>query len=197
MPLPRFVHTRRASGLLPPVRFGTLVGVFQQATLVPEGRTRPDDNHLYLWLQVPIGPVAGLYECAFNIHATNAHDVLFTDWLEDRTGQPLPVFGFAPAALSYAALGLHDRDFAPVRSGDLQSLVTHYAASCDRIAVYGTTYSQGTGLHDIHFNSGEPPESRHRSRHEQDGVLVFYFEGAYSYARWIFIRFAEQHLGAA
>jgi hypothetical protein len=45
-----------------------LVGTIDHAILFPEGRTRPDDNHVYLWVHVADGPMADAYECAFNIH---------------------------------------------------------------------------------------------------------------------------------
>ena len=193
----RFVPARRTSGSLPPNQFGELVGTFDHATLVPEGRTRPDDNHVYLWMDVASGPVAGSYECAFNIHSTDLSNVLFTDWPEDRPGKTLPKPGFTKTTLSYADLGLKDTDFAPVQQGDLQTLVTHYAETCELMAAYGTTYSEGTGLHDIHLNSGEAPGSKHPNRTGQDGALVFYFAGSAQSAptaHWIFIRFDTQHL---
>ncbi len=193
--LPRFTHRKRPSGSLPPLRFGELAGTFDHATLVPEGGTRPDDNHVYLWVHVPDGGTyAGVYECAFNIHSTNQSNVLFTDWPEDLTGKALPTAGWTEPALSYTALGLKDADFAPVRQGDLQTLVTHYADTCMLMAVYGTTYFEGTGLHDIHLNAGEQPGSGHASRVNQDGALVFYFGGAAPSARWIFTKFETQKL---
>ena len=194
---PLFLHQKRASGRLPPTRFGELVGTFDHATLVPEGGTRPDDNHLYLWLKVAGGLFAGVYECAFNIHSANYRNVQFTDWPEDLTGRTLPVAGWTEPALSYAALGLRNADFAPVRRGDLQALVTHYAETCSLLAAYGTTYSEGNGLHDIHLNAGERPGSGHASRVSQDGALVFYFGGANGTApsaRWIFTKFDTQSL---
>ncbi len=196
---PTFLFHRRASGPLPPATFGRLAGTFDHATLVPEGRTRPDDNHVYLWVRVAAGPQAGVYECAFNIHSSDRSDVLFTDWPEDLTGKTPPAPGFSQPALSYAALGLKNADFAPVRQGDLQTLVTHYAETCAAMAVYGTTYSEGTGLHDIHLNSGEAPGSRHANRTGQDGALVFYFGGADTpaSAHWIFVKFGTQSLPSA
>ncbi len=194
---PVFLFTRRTSGALPPTQFGELVGTFDHAALVPEGATRPDDNHVYLWVRVAGGQYAGLYECAFNIHSTDRTNVLFTDWQEDLAGKMLPAAGFTQPALSYAALGLKDADFAPVQQGDLQTLVTHYAETCTLMAAYGTTYSEGTGLHDIHLNAGEPPGSSHADRTEQDGALVFYFSGmggAAHTAHWIFVKFSTQSL---
>jgi hypothetical protein len=195
--LPSFSFTRRASGSLPPTQFGELVGTFDHATLVPEGATRPDDNHVYLWIKVTGGQFAGLYECAFNIHSTDHSNVLFTDWPEDLMGKSLPPDGFTQAPLSYAALGLKDADFAPVQQGDLQTLVTHYAETCVLLAAYGTTYSEGTGLHDIHLDAGEQPGSVHANRAGQDGALVFYFSGtsgAALSAHWIFVKFDTQSL---
>ena len=195
--LPTFLFTRRTSGGLPPSRFGELVGTFDHATLVPEGAARPDDNHVYLWVRVLDGPYAGLYECAFNIHSTDQTNVLFTDWPEDLTGKTLPLPGFTRTPLSYAALGLKDADFAPTQQGDLQTLVTHYAGACTLMAAYGTTYTEGTGLHDIHLNAGEPPGSAHADRTGQDGALVFYFggiNGAAPTAHWIFVKFSTQSL---
>jgi len=199
----QFVHARRAPGGLPPGRFGALVGPFDHATLVPEGRTRPDDNHVYLWIRVPAGPGAGapqgVFECAFNIHSADQSDVLFTDWSEDLTGKSLPAPGFTQATLSYAQLGLKDADFKPVQQSDLQILVTQYANTCALMAAYGTTYPDGSGLHDIHLNAGEAPGSPHPNRTGQDGALVFYFTPpapAPPTAHWVFIRFATQHLPA-
>ena len=97
--------------------------------------------------------------------------------------------------MSYAALGLKDADFAPVQQGDLQTLVTHYAETCILMAAYGTTYSEGTGLHDIHLNTGEPPGRGHANRTGQDGALVFYFSGVGGTAlsaHWIFVKFGTQ-----
>ncbi len=194
--LPTFSFARRMSGSLPPSQFGELVGTFDHATLVPEGATRPDDNHVYLWIKVASGTFAGLYECAFNIHSTDQSNVLFTDWPQDLTGT-LPPESFTETPLSYAALGLKDADFAPVQQGDLQTLVTHYAETCVLMAAYGTTYSEGTGLHDIHLNAGEQPGSGHVDRQGQDGALVFYFSGssgAALSAQWIFVKFDTQTL---
>jgi len=194
--VPSFLFARRPSGSLPPGQFGELVGTFDHATLVPEGRTRPDDNHVYLWIKVEDDPFAGLYECAFNIHSTDQSNVLFTDWPEDMTGKTLPPAGFTQPSLSYAALGLKDADFAPVQQGDLQTLVTHYAETCTLMAAYGTTYSEGTGLHDIHLNAGEQPGSGHANRTGQDGALVFYSgtDNAALSAHWIFVKFGTQNL---
>ncbi len=195
----QFVYKRPAQAGLPPNQFGALSGPFDHVTLVPEGKTRPDNNHVYLWIRVPSGPVAGVFECAFNIHSTDQSNVLFTAWEEDLTGKAVPSPGFTATPLSYAQLGLKDADFKPVAQGDLQTLVTGYAQTCHGMTAYGTTYSDGTGLHDIHLNSGEPPGNGHPNQVGHDGALVFYFTPAAPappVARWIFVRFDTQHLPA-
>lgn len=193
----QFVHKHPAQTALPPNQFGELVGSFDHVTPVPKGRTRPDNNHIYLWIRVPSVPLAGLYECAFNIHSTDQSNVLFTTWEEDLSGKSVPAPGFLAAPLSYAKLGLKNADFKPVQQGDLQTLVSVYAQTSTRMAAYGYTYSDGTGLHDIHLNSGEPTGSGRPNQAGHDGALVFYFTPAAPApptARWIFVRFGTQHL---
>jgi uncharacterized protein YukJ len=60
------------------------------------------------------------------------------------------------------------------------------------------TYSDGTGIHDIHMNSGEPAGSGFANRVNEDGALAFYYRpaGAPPYRRWVFIKFASQDLPA-
>ncbi len=75
--------------------------------------------------------------------------------------------------------------------GKLQSLVSQLSQTCDLMGVYGTTYSDGTGIHDIHMNSGTG----------HDGALIFYFAGSSQnppqpYAQWVFTKFANQQIAA-
>lgn len=54
-----------------------------------------------------------------------------------------------------------------------------------RISVYGMTYTEGTGIHDVHMNTGG-----------KDGALIFYFDEQHGgpKARWVFLKFANQLL---
>ncbi len=200
---PLFVHVKRALGHLTPNVFGELVGVFDHATTTPEGKNRPDNNHVYLWIRVASGPFAGAFECAVNIHSTDGSLVQYSDMLEDRTGKPVPGGGFTKTPLSYAALGVTQANFKSIQDGDLHTLLTGYAQTCDHMAAFGHTYSDGTGLHDVHQNSGEPGGSGHPDQTGQDGALVFYFNSAAQgntqgspkpYARWVLVKFATQSL---
>ena len=196
---PVFVNAKRSQGHLTPNMFGELVGVFDHATTTPEGKTRPDNNHVYLWIRVASGPFAGAFECAVNIHSTDGSLVQYSDRLEDQTGKPAPAIGFTQTPLSYAALGLKQADFKPIQDGDLHTLLTGYAQTCSSMAAFGHTYSDGSGLHDVHQNSGEPGGSGHPNQSGQDGALVFYFNKAAQgsmgpFARWVFVKFATQTL---
>jgi uncharacterized protein YukJ len=80
-------------------------------------------------------------------------------------------------------------------------LIADLSQTCDRIAVYGLTYSGGDGIHDIHMNSGTDPSDEHsnQDRDRQDGAIAFYFNmkaggQQKSFANWVFIKFASQHV---
>ncbi len=105
MPSPsiRFARSPRVStAKLPALQFGFLVGTFDHSTLVPEGKTRPDNNHIYLWIRVPSGPLAGQFECAFNIHSADGAgadaEVLFTERRQDLANMPFPAPDSQPKA---------------------------------------------------------------------------------------------------
>lgn len=200
---PVFVHAKRLQGHLTPNVFGELLGVFDHATTTPEGKTRPDNNHVYLWIRVASGPFAGAFECAVNIHSTDGSLVQYSDMLEDRTGKPVSAAGFTQMPLSYATLGVTQANFKSVQDGDLYTLLTGYARTCDQMVAFGHTYSDGTGLHDVHQNSGEPKSSGHSNQTGQDGALAFYFNSTAQanaqgspkpYARWVLVKFATQTL---
>ena len=202
IPRGRFVRRRKPIGEpLPPDRFGVLVGEYHHQTLTPQGKPSPDDNHVYLWVKVPDAPgrPGGLYECAFNIHSARGSHVQFAELEEEWDSADLPEPGSYDMDLSYKELELTDADFAPVRDGDLHVLVTGYANRCDRIAAYGVTYSDGTGMHDLHMRTGNPRNSPFRNENapRQDGALVFYFRRKRAptlVARWVCIKFDTQTL---
>jgi hypothetical protein len=185
-----------------------LAGEFHHQSLTPQGKPCPDDNHTYLWIKVPGGGdgPGGVYECAFNIHSSRGALVRFAELEEELEEADPPDPGFTPTELSYGELGLTDEDFAPVREGDLHVLVTQYAERCDRMAAYGVTYDDGTGMHDLHMRNRSPrrrrgsrrrPTGAERDRRD-DGALVFYFHRQTTprwVARWVCVKFADQCLG--
>src|SRR5262249_26973554 len=184
MPKKHHSHTNRklkkrppqSSHRLPKNRFGGLVGEIDHITLNPHDGPRPDDNHIYIWLHVPGGPVAGKYECAFNTEsAPDGSECQFHVHEEPIGMGDFPSFGVFDAEVSYKGLGLRQEDFRPIENGQLRSAVRDWLADASMIVAYGFTYSGGDGLHDIHMNSGEKPGSSHPNHPNQDGALVLYY----------------------
>ncbi len=175
---------------LPGSGFLGLVGTFDHVTTVPYTGTKPDDNHVYLWVRVPSGPFAGRYEAAVNVHSDQASDagrkLLYATRETVVEPNAWPDFGAtSTAAVSFAGLGLKDADFTTVQEGTLRSLVLQYASTCTRLAVYGIEYKEHTGLHDVHLNPGLK---------DSDGALAFYFDAEHGgpAARWLFLKFQGQ-----
>ena len=181
---------------LPKNHFGGLVGEFDHATLNPHDGPRPDDNHLYIWLHVPGGPVAGKYECAFNTESSDASECQFYVLEEQIEMEDFPSFGFWEAEVSYKGLGLRQDEFQAIENGRLRSALRGWLIDASMIVAYGFTYSGGDGLHDIHMNSGERPGSQHPNHPNQDGALVMYYrdDRQNPYRRWVFIKFDTQEL---
>ena len=98
--------------------------------------------------------------------------------------------------LSYSAIGLHQTNFTTVANGMLRTIVDSSAQDADLVSAYGVTYSDGTGMHDLHYNNGEPPRSGFENRPNQDGALVFYSlnRSGQTTRRWILIKFQTQSL---
>jgi hypothetical protein len=188
----------QAKGRLPANHFGGLVGTIDHLTLSPHDGKKPDNNHVYIWINVPAGPNAGRYECAFNTESTDTSPTLYAVVEEEIDPTEIPTYGFEDASVSYAAMGLTEADFQVIQNGTLRSSVFNWAQHCDEIVAYGLTYNDGTGIHDIHMNSGERPGSGHANRVNQDGALAFYYRppAAAPYRRWAFIKFSTQDLPA-
>lgn len=201
----------QVGGTLPHNVYGRLVGDFQFSSHVPQRGGKDTGRHIYLNIKVPDGPFAGIYKCAVNIRSDDGTEVLYTQRIEDISGAEPPVEGFDDDLhLAYGTgtetptdsyMGLSDSDFAEIVNDDLYNRIADLTQNCDRIAVYGVTYSGGDGIHDIHMNSGtvagDPQAGDDRVR--QDGAIAFYFnmtsgDQRKSFATWVFIKFGTQHV---
>lgn len=193
---------RRQHGTLPPDQFGGLVGTIDHLTLTPHDpqnrNNNPDNNHVYIWIEVPAGTYAGKYECAFNTESNQSNSqTQYYVYEEAVQLSDFPTVGFwADAEVSYAGLGLKQENFQNIQNGQLRTAVSNWTRDCTVACAYGVVYDQGDGLHEIHMNSGEKPGSRNKNRANEDGALVLYYRnpGSEPFRRWIFIKFSTQAL---
>jgi uncharacterized protein YukJ len=208
----RFAPKRPQVGAsLPHNVYGRLVGEFQFASHIPLRGGRDTGRHIYLSIKVPEGSDAGIYECAVNIRSDEGTEVLYAERIEDLDSSGLPDEGFQGGLhLAYGTgtersgqefMGLQDSDFGPIVNDDLYNRIADLTQNCDRIAAYGVTYSGGDGIHDIHMNSGTAAGDPHadQDRDHQDGAIAFYFNMTASgqqksFATWVFVKFANQHV---
>lgn len=201
----KFTDRRPTVGAtLPRDTYGRLVGEFQSSSLTPRRAEKDSGAHIYLDIKVSQGEYEGIYECAVNIRSDDNTEVLYTQKNENLNPGDVPADGFATDVdLSYGgsgpdSLGLTDADFQAIENDDLYNRVAQLAQNGDRIAAYGITYSDGTGIHDIHMHTTtESADST--GRPYKDGAIAFYFnlEAAgqtASYATWIFIKFDNQQI---
>lgn len=196
------------AGNLPTKTFGCLVAEFKFASHVPLAGGRNTGRHIYLALNVAGGQYAGLYEAAVNIRSDEGTKVTFADRLENLAASGVPESGFQPdVKIAYGTgpsndgvdyLGLTDADFQPIQNDELYDKISDLTNGCDRVAVYGVTYSPvGNGIHDVHMNSGTDPQDGHAGddRDRQDGAIAFYFNpgrGGQPFAHWVFVKFTSQ-----
>jgi Uncharacterized conserved protein (DUF2278) len=179
------------TSLLPHDVYGALVGTIDG----PLGAGNA--NHVFIPIRVATGPCTGRYQLAFNTESTDLSQVQYCIRDEAITLTDVPSVGFTDdASVSYAALGLDQKDFTTVANGKLRTIVDDSAQDSDLIAAYGVTYSDGTGMQDLHFNNGEPTGSGHGDHPNQDGALALYAldRMGRNTRRWIFIKFQTQSL---
>jgi len=157
-----------------------------------------DDNHVFIPVRIAAGDHAGRYRLAFNTESTTHHaPVQYAVHDEPIAMANVPGEEFTrEASLSYAALGLHQATFRTVSNGKLRMIVHDSAREADVVAAYGFTFSDGGGMHDLHFNNGEPAGSPFANHPHQDGALVLYYLNRFGATtrRWIFIKFQTQSL---
>jgi hypothetical protein len=202
----RFTRMRPTVGAsLPREVYGRLVGEFESSSHTPRRSDRDNVRHIYLDVKVPSGQYAGIDECAVNVESDDRTEVLYCERMEDLSSGDLPPDGFDETVrLSYGSgdspddMGLTDSDFQTIDHADLYSRIANLAQNCDRIAAYGVTYSDGTGIHDVHMRSGTEYHGRVSNEHaNQDGAIAFYYNleanaEKKSYAIWVFIKFDNQ-----
>jgi hypothetical protein len=193
---------------LPRSTFGRLVATFESSSPIPLHGGKDSGRHIYLALKVADeSPQHGIFECAVNVRSEEGTEVLFADRIEQSPPPLSPGFtsdvhltyGSGPSAGDDVALGLTDDDFSRIQNDNLFDRIRNLADDCDLVEVYGVTYDDGQGVHDVHMNSGTDPRDKTAKddRVRQDGAIAFHFarqSGADkdSYAHWILVRFDVQ-----
>ncbi len=92
----------------------------------------------------------------------------------------LPALGYRTASFDFPTdLGAHSTDFVTLAKADLITRVETELADASRVSIYGLTYTDGTGIHDIH---------RYGNHH--DGVILVRRGGASGQDHAVALRFS-------
>lgn len=131
---------------------GALEG--QLVALVPPGTgggCPADADHLHL--QVAVG--AKRYDVAVTIFdsPSGAPLALLTRDLAAGPGVPLGWSGTARFDF-VADLGVHSGEFTPLAKAALLARLDSELATASAVRIYGRSYTDGTGLHNVHRNGG-------------------------------------------
>jgi hypothetical protein len=201
----------RVGGTLAGNAFGKLVATYESVSPIPLRGGRDTGRHVYLALKVPNGPNAGIFECAVNIRSDEGTEVLYAHRIEDSPAKPAT--GFTPGVhLAYGSgnaaetdyLGLKNDDFVAIENDALYDLVRDLAGGADLVEVYGVTYAEGDGIHDVHMNSGTEDGDAHKKddRDRQDGAIAFHVTQAAggdtkTSTHWVLVRFESQTIEPA
>jgi hypothetical protein len=187
------LNRRRApSTNIPANVYGAIVGTLDGPL------NNADNNHIGIPVRIATGPSAGRYILQVNTESSQdsgqpADEYFVFD--EPIAMADVPAEGFTrEASLSYAGMGLHQPEFQVVTNGMLRTIVANSAANADLVSAYGFTFPGG--LHDIHYNNGEPAGSHFPNKPNEDGALAFYMLNlaGQTTRRWIFIKFQSQSL---
>jgi hypothetical protein len=207
----RFSKTISHVGIrLPRSTFGRLVATFESSSPIPLHGGKDTGRHIYLALKVAdASPEHGIFECAVNVRSEEGTEVLFADRIEQSPPPLSPGFtqgmhltyGSGSSDGADVALGLTDDDFSRIENDNLFDRIRNLADDCDFVEVYGVTYDNGEGMHDVHMNSETDPRDRTAKddRDRQDGAIAFHFarqsgSDKQSFAHWILVRFDVQSI---
>jgi hypothetical protein len=138
------------------------------------GNCPNDSGHVHLQLDI----TGKRYDVAVNVEST-AGDPL-SILTKDLPAQ-LPAVGYSPTPFDYpTTLGVHSTDFAPLAKADLISRLQTELKSASRVSIHGLTYTDGTGIHNVHRNSSG-----------RDGVILVRRGGAGGSDHAIALRFSN------
>lgn len=153
---------------LPTNADGALEG--ELVSIVPPGSggACPNDTD-HLHLQILVG--TSRYDVAITINDTTSTSPMgiFT---KDIASGPTAAAGWSSARFDYPTnLGVHSTDFTPLAKTELVARWLTELKDASHVSVHGLSYSDGTGLHDVHRNGGG-----------HDGVVLVHRGGGVDHA---------------
>ena len=152
----------KLSGDLPFDTYGALEG--ELVSIVPPGTHGCPEDADHLHLQIDVG--GKRYDVAVTVNdATGGQPMMiFEKDLAPTTAPP----GWSGAGFDFVTnLGAHSSSFTALASAPLLSKLEGELATVSSISVHGKSYTDGTGVHDVHRNGGG-----------HDGVLLMRGQGA-------------------
>jgi hypothetical protein len=150
------VSTAQLAGDLPKNTYGAVD--MELVAITPPGSHTScptDTGHVHLQLD----DSGKRYDVAVNVESTTGAEMaIFTKDLAPT----LPPLGYRTATFDFPTnLGAHSGDFSQLAKADLITRIETELAEASRVSIYGHTYTDGTGLHDIH-----------RYGSSKDGVII-------------------------
>ena len=132
-----------------------------------------DNDHIHLQILAK----NKIFDVAVNV--AGSADVLTATRELPLTGRPWEEGWHTGFSLSYTALGLRASDFTPSTQAALVATIKAELATVNHISVYALGYTDGTGVHLVHYNG-----------FNNDGVIVT--QPLSRPAKWRMFRFADQ-----
>jgi len=146
------------------------------AYVLPQGGAAScngDDSHVHLQVRMK----GDIYDVAVDIGTFTGDSNLY------EADMPLPEGawseGWHNVGLSYTQLGLHSSQFTPEDPTTLGQKIQSELANANHISIFGDSYPQGNGCHDVHYENGT-----------EDGALVI--DPLSPSAHIMFFRFSTQ-----
>jgi len=172
--LPCLPRTSLATDL-PSDQYGALEA--EVVSLVPPGTgggCPADSDHLHLQLDVS----GKRYDVAITIAAIDGTPMAI---LTKDIAPALPSLGWSSDTFDLPkALGVASADYTSLASGPLLARLTTELETASRVSIHGRSYTDGTGVHNVHRNGGSG----------RDGVILMRRNGAAGTDHAIALRFS-------
>lgn len=111
------------------------------------GNCPSDSGHVHLQLDI----TGKRYDVAVNIESTAGDPMSILT--KDLPAQ-LPALGYSNSSFDYPlTLGVHSTDFVAIAKAALVARLQTELKTASRVSIHGLTYTDGSGIHDVHKNN--------------------------------------------